>query len=144
MADNQFSRAELESLRVPDLRKILRSLGQPVSGIKLDLIDRIIEAQCELKTKSVILELEISKLEISTRELEISRFHRDQVNHDSSSVNPGQHQNVPLSRAVDNNAGLVSFFDDNRPHVQQGEKAVNRQRQHVPRPTGLFGPGIIS
>lgn len=51
MAGAQFSHAELSELRVVDLREILSSLKLPVSGIKDDLIDRILAYQSGMETR---------------------------------------------------------------------------------------------
>ena len=104
MAGAQFSHAELSELRVVDLREILSSLKLPVSGIKDDLIDRILAYQSRMKTQAMLIELEISKLELSTRELEFSRFRTGHVNHASSSLNLAANSNGILPSRIHGDA----------------------------------------
>jgi hypothetical protein len=47
-----YTRTHLEALKVVDLKEILRSAGQKVSGHKADLIDRILAAKLSAPTKS--------------------------------------------------------------------------------------------
>ena len=104
MAGAQFSHAELSELRVVDLREILSSLKLPVSGIKDDLIDRILAYQSRMKTQAMLIELEISKLELSTLELEFSRFRTGHVNHASSSLNLAANSNGILPSRIHGDA----------------------------------------
>ena len=97
----QFSRSGLDTLRVVDLRELLRSLGLPVSGVKRELIDRIIEHQLRMQTKSLLLDLEISKLELSSKEMEISLFRSANINLASSRLNLTANPAGAVSRIPD-------------------------------------------
>ena len=117
----QFSRSGLDTLRVVDLRELLRSLGLPVSGVKRELIDRIIEHQLRMQTKSLLLDLEISKLELSSKEMEISLFRSANINLASSRLN-----------LTANPAGAVGRIPDQISQVQPNMiYAQNSPAAHV-------------
>ena len=142
MACAQFSHAGLAQLRVVDLREILRSMGLPIAGLKKDLIDRIIQYQSRLQTKALLLDLEISRIELSTKELEVSRFRSANINHASSSLNlaanpthvlqPMFHDNAPENKPQEKQTPNMVFNNsvhDNVNNVNHNVDAAREQRQ---------------
>ena len=117
-------------------------MGLSIAGLKEDTTDRNIKYQSRLQTKALLLDLKISRIELSTKELEVSRFRNANINHAISSLNlaanpihvlqPMFHDNVPENKPQEKQTSNICFHNsacDNVNNVNHNVDAAREQRQ---------------